>query len=149
MNQSHIVVVILLISVFTFVVAVSSLYVQSEISSGHACGCFIPISLFIPFLASIGLFIGTLVFYLLMPNSMKLNKKVVLRFLEPSERAICNIVIDRDEVSQAMLTRLSGMNKVKVFRVIERLVSRGILVKEKHGKVNMIHLNKDIKRQIQ
>jgi len=53
-----------MLSIFVFIVAISSLYVQIQIVEGNICGCLIPLPLFIPFIASVGLFIGTLSFYL-------------------------------------------------------------------------------------
>lgn len=137
---------ILLVSIFVLVVAVSSLYVQTEISSGNACGCFIPIPLFIPFISSIGLFIGTMVYYLLSPRfkANKIEKKSLLKFLEGDERKIFSILLEEKEINQADLVRNSGLSKVKISRILKKLQNRGILEKKSIGKVNMVKLNKEI-----
>ncbi len=136
---------ILLVSIFVLIVSISSLYVQTEISSGNACGCFIPIPIFIPFIASIGLFIGTIVYYLLSPRfDRKVDKKSLLDFLEGEERKIFKIILEKPEINQAELVRESGLSKVKVSRVLKRFKSRGLVEKETIGKINIVKLKEKI-----
>ena len=39
---------------------------------------------------------------------------------------------------------MEGFTKVKAHRIIESLVQKGILEKEKLGKMRQLHLNKDL-----
>jgi len=134
---------ILILSVFVFIVAASSLYVQTEISSGNICGCAIPIPIFIPFLASIGLLIGTLVYYFFFPKyENKIDKKIILNFFEKEEKEIITKLIDnKGSCLQSKLTRETSLSKVQVFRILENLVKRDIVSKESYGKTNIIKLN--------
>ncbi len=145
-DSKKIVLGIMLISIFVLVVAVSSLYVQTEISSGNACGCFIPIPIFIPFIASIGLFIGTLIYYMFSPRfeNKKIDKNVLLDFVEGDERKVLKKLIDNKELGQAEIVRETGLAKVKVSRIIKKFEERGIIEKNRIGKINNIKLRKEI-----
>ncbi len=141
---------ILILSVFVLIVSISSFYVQTEISSGNACGCSIPIPLFIPFLASIGLFMGTMVYYLISPkfDKKKIDKNSLLNFLDGDERKVFGIVLDKKEINQAQLVRETNLSKVKVSRIIKRFENKGLIEKVSVGKINMIKLNKKISNLI-
>lgn len=146
MNDSKKVVFgILILSVFVLIVSVSSLYVQTEISSGNACGCFIPIPIFIPFIASIGLFIGTMIYYMFSPKfDKKIDKNSLLNFLDGDERKIFRVMLDKKEINQAQLVRGTDLSKVKVSRILKRFENKGLIEKVSVGKINMIKLNKGI-----
>ena len=148
MNESKKVAIgILIFSIFVFIVSLSSLYVQTEISSGNVCGCFIPIPLFIPFIASVGLFIGTLIYYLISPrlNKKKLHKKLLLNFFTGDERKIFGIILEKCEVTQSEIVKLSRLSKVKVFRILRRLENRNLIEKKPLGKTNLIVVNENVK----
>ncbi|RLJ07896.1 MAG: hypothetical protein DRP13_03140 [Candidatus Aenigmatarchaeota archaeon] len=134
----------LIITVFVFIVAFSSLYVQMQIETGNICGCAIPVYLFIPLLASIGLFIGVLVYYLLLPEfeKPKIGTDVFLGVFPDDQKSILRVVLNhKGSVSQRIIGRETGFSKVKVHRIIESLVTRNILIKEQKGKINIIKLN--------
>jgi len=139
---------ILILSIFILVVSISSLYVQTKISSGNVCGCFIPIPLFIPFIASIGLFIGTLIYYLLSPkfDKKKIDKNSLLNFLEGDERKVMELLIEKKEITQAEIVRKTNLSKVKVFRILKRFENRGLIEKSSIGKTNMIILSESINK---
>ncbi len=138
----------LLISVFVLIVALSSLYVQTQISSGNACGCMIPLTLFVPLLASIGLFIGMMVYYMFSPKF--LDKKSDVSFLpgifEGDEKTIVKMLFEnKGERSQAKIVRETGISKVRVFRAIEKLRRKGVIKKEPEGRTNKIILTEKIR----
>ena len=139
---------ILILSVFVFVISVISLYVEMNIESGDLCGCIIPLPFFIPFVGSMGLFIGTLLYYLLSPrfdNRRRVDMKVVMRILNSSEALIIQKLIENNgELPQSRLSSLSGLSKVKTFRVIESLIKKGVITKQPLGKTRLIRLEKDI-----
>ena len=136
---------ILILSVFVLIVSICSLYVQVEISSGNACGCAIPIPVFIPFIASIGLFIGTVTYYLFSPKfDRKIDKKVLLNFFEGEERKVFEVILNKKEVNQAEIVRESGLSKVKVSRILKRFESKGLVEKISVGKINKVKLSEGI-----
>ncbi len=146
-TERKIVLGVLVLSIFLFIVAVSSLYVQMQIESGNICGCVIPLYLFIPFLASLGLFIGTLIYHMLSPERGKPDLRPVLKFLDEEHRRVIEFVIDNGgEVKQADIVRVTGIPKVRVFRILQSLASKGILTKERDRKTNIIRLNEDLRK---
>ncbi len=155
-TEKKIVFVVMIIAAFVFVVAFSSLYVQIEVSAGNACGCAIPVWLFIPLLSSIGLLIGTLIYYLLRRDKpveqkskadLKEFASTIVKMLPSDEAALVILLINNNgEMSQSRLIKDSGYNKVKVHRIIKRLESRGFVTKTKDRKINTITLVEVIKK---
>ncbi len=148
MKQRHIVLGTLILAIFTFVVAVSSLYVQVQLESGNLCGCVIPLSLFLPFLASLGLFIGTLIYYLFSPRleSRRVDLDVFLNLLERDEAKVIRALLScGGEATQAKLSKLTGYDRVKIFRIVSKLKRRGAIEKLPKGKTNLIRLKLDTK----
>lgn len=47
---------------------------------------------------------------------------------------------------QSEISHYPGLGKVKAHRITERLLARGILQKESHGKTNLVKLTPDILR---
>ncbi|GAG01187.1 unnamed protein product, partial [marine sediment metagenome] len=129
------------------IVGISSFYVQIQIETGNACGCLIPIPIFIPFLASVGLFIGALVYYFFTPRleGKKIDKNVILRVFDSDEKSMINFLLEsKGEATQSRMVNGTGLSKVKVFRVLERLSKKGIVQKEPYGKTNAITLNESL-----
>ena len=141
---------ILILSVFVFIISVTSLYVQVTIESGDVCGCLIPLPFFIPFVGSTGLFIGTLVYYLFTPRldskPSRQDRNLLLNLLGESEaRILKTLTENKGELSQAKLTTLTGISKVKVFRTLERMKARRMIEKRPLGKTNAITLSEDFR----
>jgi uncharacterized membrane protein len=137
----------LILVLFILIVSITSWYVQNEIYTGNVCSCFIPVPILIPLLAAIGLLTGTVIYYMFSPRmERKINKEPVLKLLDPAERKIVEALIrSKGETTQANIVRLTGLQKVKVFRSLEQLRRKGIIVKESNGKTNRIILTEDMK----
>ncbi|MCX6815013.1 MAG: helix-turn-helix domain-containing protein [Candidatus Aenigmarchaeota archaeon] len=139
----------LVLTIFILAVALSSLYVQMQVSSGNACGCAIPLYLFVPLIGSMGLFIGVLAYYLLSPKFEKppVDKKQLLAFFERNESIVMKVILEnKGEVSQAEIVRQTGLPKVKVFRILHSLKNKGIITKERQKKINMVKLSEGMKK---
>jgi len=149
--EKKIVVAMLIISVFVMIVAVSSLYIQIQIESGSICGCAIPLYIFVPFLSSIGFFIGTLIYYLLRPVGEKRIKidEIITYFLDKDEGKVVREIIRSGKITQASLMKRTGFDKVKIFRIVEKLRKKGVIVKEPYGKTNIIRLSENISKMIE
>jgi len=135
------------ISLFVLIVGISSFYVQIQIETGNVCGCLIPIPVFIPFLASVGLFIGTLVYYFFTPRleGKKIDKNVILRVFDSDEKDIINFLLEnKGKTTQSKIAKGTSLSKVKVFRIIERLIKKGVVLKSPLGKTNLIALNESL-----
>jgi uncharacterized membrane protein len=106
----------------------------------------------IPVIASIAVIVGAGTYYLMAgrvetkEKSLKKNSEVLLRFLSQDERKLVNALIENNgKVLQAEITRLPGMTKLKSHRVIQRLVDRGVIEKDKVGKTNIVRFTKEIR----
>ncbi|MCF7799105.1 hypothetical protein K9M74_04330 [Candidatus Woesearchaeota archaeon] len=145
--------IILIVSIvlgFIFLVAFAALYVSDAIKNDDACGCVIPIPYMILLLSSLGLFVGFLSVYFLMSRLIREKKdfkrvlKLSLQFLEVDERKIVHVLIlNKGTFPQAKLDTKTNLHRVKVHRAIEKLVARGIVVKEERGRTNTILLTED------
>jgi len=136
--------VIIVIAGFIFGVSFSTLYAQVHISEGTACSCTLPIPLLIPTFSSLGVFVGSIVYYMLSPTfgkeTRKIDTKTILELLEPGEREVLQRLVENNGiVSQSKLSNEFG--KVKIFRIVESLKGRGIVEKIPYGKTNKIKLN--------
>jgi uncharacterized membrane protein len=138
-----------LIAGFIFFVSVTALYVQTQITEKGFCP--IPIPILIPTFASLGVFIGSSVYYLMsakIEESREKHAEVIdsmLDLLRTDEREILKRIIEnKGEILQSKLSPLFG--KVKTFRVIESLIRRGVIEKEQYGKTNRIKLNEKFKQ---
>lgn len=136
----------MLITGFIFAVSFSTLYAQTHIVEGTACSCTLPIPVLIPTFSSLGILIGSFVYYAMFPKLMDSEKKlaedaqVILDMLQIDEKNIIKKIIEnKGEITQSKLSSLFG--KVKTFRVVENLKKRGIITKESYGKTNKIKLN--------
>jgi len=136
----------MLITGFIFAVSFSTLYAQTNIIEGTACACTLPIPILIPTFSSLGIMIGSFVYYAMFPKLMESEKKlaedaqVILDMLQLDERNIIKKIIEnKGQITQSKLSSLFG--KVKTFRVLESLKRRGIIIKESYGKTNKIRLN--------
>jgi hypothetical protein len=141
---------IILLSGFIFAVSFSTLYAQTHIIEGTACSCTLPIPVLIPTFASLGLLIGSILYYFMSPKiEENKEKKIQLIFslvemLNPEEKEIIKKLLEnKGEILQSKLSRSFG--KVKTFRVLENLRKRGIIEKEPYGKTNVIKLGEKFK----
>ena len=105
----------------------------------------------LPFVAFIGLLIGTLVYYIMSDKIIKKeqclqrNTKVILNFLTGPEKKVIETLIENEgRVQQYELSHLPNLNKLKTHRILVNLEQKGIIHKEKYGKINKIVLNKEL-----
>ena len=63
--------------------------------------------------------------------------------LEPEERTLLQRVIDADgSIFQAELVEKSGLGKVKVTRVLDRLEGKGLVERKRRGMTNIVVLKR-------
>jgi uncharacterized membrane protein len=73
------------------------------------------------------------------------QEQAMLGMLPSDEKkVISKLVAEGGRATQAELSRIEGIGKVKAHRIIERLEKRGAVSKESSGKTNIIRLNRDI-----
>lgn len=105
----------------------------------------------LPFVGFIGLLVGTLVYYIMsekviiQEKSLEKNSKIILNFLTGQEKKVIETLLENDgRVQQYELSHLPNLNKVKTHRILLNLEQKGIIHKEKLGKINKIVLNKEL-----
>jgi hypothetical protein len=121
-------------------------YVYEKQSDEHT-----PFFYFIPIFGFFGIVVGTLIYYIMSGDVEKKeqiiqhNSEIVLKLLNPEERKVIKKIVESEgKLQQLEITYMEGFTKVKAHRVIESLVNKGILEKDKLGKTRMIRLNKDL-----
>jgi len=137
---------------FIFVVSFSVIYVSDAIKNNNACGCVIPIPYMILILSSLGLFIGCLAFYILISKQIKEKKEInknldfTLNFLENNEKKIITELIkNRGILNQSKFEESTNFHRVKVHRILEKLISKGLITKTSNGMSNKIELSEELK----
>jgi len=144
--EKTILITIVLLAFFVFLVSFGTLYAQTHIVEGTACSCTLPIPLLIPALSSLGILVGSAVYYAMSVRMERMQEKrwtdrdAFIQMLEPDERVVISKLIKNSgKITQSSLSKELG--KVKAFRVVERLRKRGIIRKERYGKTNIITFN--------
>ena len=137
---------------FIFIVSFSVIYVSDAIKNNNACGCVIPIPYMILILSSLGLFVGSLSFYILISKHLRerkergKNMEFTLKFLDNDERMIVAELIKKNgEMNQSGFEKVTGLHKVKVHRILDKLKGKGIVVKTSAGKTNKVKLCNELK----
>ncbi len=99
----------------------------------------------------VGILIGIAVYYFMedevdkKENIIKSNSEIVLNFLNKDEKDIINKILQNGgEIKQYELTHSLNKDKVRIHRALNSLEKKGIIMKERLGKVNRIYLDKDI-----
>jgi hypothetical protein len=108
-----------------------------------------------PVFVAIGFVLGAASFYFFTENKkveyveVKPNPDAILKLLSKEERKVVSKIVEEGgKALQSEISMLDGMGKVKSHRVIDRLVERGIIEKEQHGKTNLVKLNKELKETL-
>ncbi len=87
-----------------------------------------------------GLFMGTIASYLILLRKKRSPSELLMSFLTRDERALVEIIRRNKEVRQEDLPELTGFSRPKVSRMVNELVSRGILEKEVSGKTYVLRV---------
>lgn len=108
-----------------------------------------PFYYFIPIFAFFGIAVGALIYYIMSGDLEEKEKiieydtELILKLLNPEERKVMRKIVENEgKVQQIEITYMEGYTKVKAHRIIESLVQKGILEKEKLGKMRLIRMNK-------
>ncbi|MBU1850090.1 MAG: hypothetical protein KKH40_05170 [Nanoarchaeota archaeon] len=132
--------------------SLSTIYVSDAIKNNNACGCVVPIPYMILILSSLGLFIGSLASYILISKFSREKKaiskdiEITLKFFSPDEQTIMRELIkNKDGLPQSIFEKETGLHRVKVHRVIEKLLSKGLIEKRTVGRTNKISLSEELK----
>jgi len=149
-NFNYSLLVIILITLFVFVISFTAFYTKENFSS--VCGCKLPIWVIIISIASFGMFTGSVIYYLLSKSISQEKKSIkksilkVLNFLENNEEKVLEFIINNSgETYQSKISKELNIDKVKLSRIINQLEKKGIIKKEKRGMTNLLILDEDLK----
>jgi len=146
-HKKKVIILTLMIVMLILVISLTSWYVQIIIESNMVCSCAIPLPILIPIIAAIGLIFGVMIYYIFFPEAKEkcIDVSLLQKFFDETELKIVSYIIKKGgEISQANIVSNTNIPKVKVFRALEKLRSRGIINKESMGKTNKIILSRDI-----
>ncbi len=110
--------------------------------------------LYIPLIIIGGFLTGVGTSYLYFERKVELprtqaQEQALLGMLPPDERKVVSkLVSEGGRATQAELSRIEGIGKVKAHRIVERLAKRGAISKEANGKTNIIRLNKGLMESV-
>ena len=142
--------IFVIITFFIFVISFTTFYTTENFSS--VCGCKLPIWVIIVSISSLGLFVGSLTYYLLSKNYMSEKKRIekdflkILNILDENDKKVIEALIEKKgEASQSYLGKALGLNKVKISRIISKMENKEIIKKEKKGMTNKVILNEELK----
>lgn len=151
----NIIIAIAIIMGFLFLVSFAIFYVRENYSAEScsvACSCKTSLPLIISLLSTLGVFVGTIMYYLLSGKFSREQKLMqaginkTLNYLSKDEKAIVKALINNGgELSQSSLGKITAMNKVKTYRVISTLEKKAVVKKEKSGMTNKVILDNELK----
>ncbi len=151
-KSKSLLIIFMIIAGFVLIVSLASLYTQRVVSCGEAQTCTIPLPFLIPIIASVSLFVGSLMGYFMVGKLLKKEKNLknysgfIEKLFNQEEYEILKLISKNNEISQAKIVQTTKLPRLKVFRIIEKLKERGIIEKqERNGKLRMIKMNEDLK----
>lgn len=160
-NQLLIMSIILCTAIFFFILTMLGISYMSISHGQPASGM---VALFITYhihlmilLGALGISLGILSFYsfTLQERSVKRShqnsKSILFRFIDRNERVIIEYLIrNKDKkVTQAHISQLENMGKVKAHRTILKLEEKNILSTTPLGKTKILQLHSDIADSLQ
>jgi uncharacterized membrane protein len=146
--ENRVIIGVILLTGFILAVSAASMYAQSHILSGTACGCQFPVEMLIPILSSAGILVGSMVYYFMSAHG-KAKKEVAPLFSlidYDQKKVIEALVKSNGSMPQSKLVAATGMNKVKISRVVADLEARGAIRKSASGMTNMVELEGKLKK---
>jgi hypothetical protein len=117
-----------------------------------------PVLFMIPFFSFVGVAVGAVVYYIMSDKTekqqkkiiktvkiAKTNTKIILKFLSHNERKVVeNLLKNKGEMRQYELSYLPDLGKLRTHRILVNLERKGVITRERFGKVNKVVLNKEL-----
>jgi len=106
----------------------------------------------IPVFIGGGAILGAVALYLFyektqQPSQKEYDASLALSLMERHEATIVRRIVEEGgRVTQSEVSRIEGIGKVRAHRILEKLEKRGVLIKERYGKTNMIKLNEQYRK---
>ncbi len=78
-------------------------------------------------------------------KDLEATTKTLIQFLNKDEKKVVEKLIkEKGKCLQSEITRLEGLGKVKSHRILQKLLERGVIEIEEHGKTNIVRFSKTI-----
>lgn len=147
-----------LITGFVFIISLAIFYTYNLLHSGDFCSCTEQIPILIIIVASSGLFVGSFAYYFLIDKIVRtwkakrnLEKSLApfLKLLNEDEEKVVKLLLQKKKLTQATISRLAGLSRVKTTRVLQKLEDRGLINREKKGKINIVELAENLQKLIE
>lgn len=71
-------------------------------------------------------------------------RSIFYKLLSPEEKQILKYLLEHKQVTQAQLSHIQGMTRLKVFRTIKKLEEKDFITVTSEGKIRRIQINKEI-----
>ncbi len=102
---------------------------------------------FIMAIALLGIAVGAFVFYLSLgmveskQKELASSTSLLLKFLSDDEREVVSLLISQNgRAYQSEVARLPGMSRIQAHRVVQKLLSRGLVTVRRAGRINQLEL---------
>ncbi len=137
--ERRVILAIILLSLFTLTVSVLTLYLHLYLKASY---CPFPLEISLPILSSLGILIGSIVYYIYSSQEVSggMEWKIILKLLGERERKIIKILRERKKIRYSELQRLTGIPKSTFNRIVKRLEEVGIIKSEREGRVTWIRI---------
>ncbi len=142
--------VLTLITGFVFMISLASFYTYALLQHGDFCTCTEQIPLIIIIVASSGLFVGSFAYYLLIDRIVRRYRtkkdlesalKPIVQALGRDEALLLRVLIQKKELRQSELCKLTGLSRVKVTRLLKKLEGKGVIERRRIGKIKIVRLS--------
>lgn len=134
-SKNRLLISISLIGLLGILITLFSVY-----HTNHLGKAYFQFPLFLYGVSLISLIVGGFIVYLFEEKINKFQLNKLLKILPKDERGVIGLLIERGEIEQRKLGTLTGLNTVKISRIISVLEKRGILEKKKQGYTNLVIL---------
>jgi uncharacterized membrane protein len=142
-----------IIAGFAAVIFFAVTYLNEKLLCDADCRVQNEVSLILILLSFFGMFVGSLTYFFISEKyerkitKISKNIKSTLRFLENSEKAIINSILNSNgKVTQSKIVDETKLSRVKIFRSLKKLEDRGIITKKPYGMTNLIELDDELKK---
>ncbi len=138
---------------FAGVIFFSITYLNEKVLCDIGCRQQNEVSLILILLSLFGMFVGSLTYYFI---SDKYKRKIIkihkdsnltLRFLDKEDRMILDCILKNNgRTTQSEISRITGFNRVRIFRALRRLEDKDIILRKPYGMTNFVELKEDLKK---
>ncbi|HDP73586.1 MAG TPA: hypothetical protein ENN46_01365 [Candidatus Woesearchaeota archaeon] len=156
LSKEKTVVIIILVILASFIFLVSMSLYHSIENRACTCNCLNPFYSYLLFLPAAGLFAGAGVYHAFSKANSQPSKnnsreikntaqKTLSFFSEDEKKIFMKLIESKGKATQSALAKQTGLDKVKVSRIISSFEAKELIQKKKNGITNQIELSDELK----